>query len=183
MRETFNELISYLRNPVLEQDPNTDPKYRLKKFFHTLVISIISIGLLTPLLGLVEASGLVDMENHAVAEMINQYSKIAVFFYAAILAPLIEEVVFRAPLTLFKGKALFRIAFYCFAILFALVHLSNYTITNNVLILAPILVAPQLVLGGYLGFLRVRFGLGWSILLHATYNGFFICLSFAGLPT
>ncbi|WP_299624087.1 CPBP family intramembrane glutamic endopeptidase [uncultured Tenacibaculum sp.] len=183
MRATFNELIAYLKNPVLEQDPNTDPKYRLTKFFHLLVISIISIGVLTPLLGLVEASGLVDMENHAVVEMMEKFPKIAVFFLAAILAPLIEEVIFRAPLPLFKDRQAFKIAFYVFALIFGLVHLTNYTITTNVLLLTPILVAPQIILGAYLGFIRVRFGLGWSILLHACYNGFFISLSFVGLPT
>lgn len=183
MRKTFNELIDFIKNPVLIKDPNTDPKYRLQKFLHVFIISIISIGLLTPLLSLIEVSGLVDMENHAVVEMMEKFTIAQVFLLAAILAPLLEELFFRAPLTLFKSPKDFKIAFYTFTILFGLIHLSNYTITTNVLLLTPILVAPQVILGSYLGFLRVKFGLGWSILLHALYNAFFISISFAGLST
>ncbi|SNR16940.1 CPBP family intramembrane glutamic endopeptidase [Tenacibaculum jejuense] len=183
MIETFKELVAYLKNPVLEEDPNTDLQYRLKKFGHLFIISVVSIGLLTPILALIEASGLINMDNHAVVEMMENLPKIAVFFFAAVFAPLIEEVIFRGPLTIFKEKKSFKFGFYIFAILFGLVHITNYTITTNVLLLLPVLVAPQIILGGYLGFIRIRFGLGWSILLHACYNAFFISLSFAGLST
>ena len=72
-----------------------------------------------------------------------------------------------------------KIGFYFLTIAFGLVHLSNFVITNNVIYFAPILVAPQIVLGGYLGFIRVKFGLLYSILLHAAYNAFFILGTFA----
>ncbi len=180
MINTFNELIAYLRNPVLENDANTDTPYRFRKFFHLLIISIITGLLLTPLFGLVEFSGLVNMEEHKVTELMKQFTKGTIFLIAVVIMPTLEELVFRAPLTLFNNKKTFRVAFYVFAIIFGLVHLSNFKITANILLLAPILVAPQIILGGYLGFIRVKFGLLWSILLHATYNAFFILLSFAG---
>jgi hypothetical protein len=37
-------------------------------------------------------------------------------------------------------------------------------------LLSPLLVAPQLTVGVFLGFIRVRFGLNWAIALHAFYN-------------
>ncbi|WP_435264277.1 CPBP family glutamic-type intramembrane protease [Tenacibaculum sp. nBUS_03] len=64
--------------------------------------------------------------------------------------------------------------------MFGLVHITNYTLTTNVILLTPFLIAPQTILGGYLGFIRVRFGLHWSILLHACYNAFFMTMAFAG---
>jgi membrane protease YdiL (CAAX protease family) len=178
MKETFNELIAYLKNPVLVKDENTNTSYRLKKFFHLLIISILTSSIIMPLFGLIESSGLVDMNQHAMEELMEQFPKILIFFLAVILAPVLEELIFRAPLTLFYNQSYFKPAFYTFAILFGLVHITNFTITTNVLLLAPVLVLPQTILGGYLGFIRVKFGLAWSILLHASYNAFFILISF-----
>lgn len=112
-------------------------------------------------------------------ELMKNMSKLNVFLIVVIAAPLSEELLFRAPIAFFHHKKYFKLIFYTFAIAFGLVHLSNFEITTNVLLLAPILVAPQIILGGYLGFIRVRFGLIWSILLHASYNAFFVLISFA----
>ena len=70
---------------------------------------------------------------------------------------------------------------YVFAILFGLVHITNFKITPSVLLLAPILVLPQICIGGFLGFIRVRFGLLWSIALHGSYNGILMLISFAAM--
>ncbi|MDE0534987.1 CPBP family intramembrane glutamic endopeptidase [Tenacibaculum sp. L6] len=180
MKETFYELIAYLKNPVLEKDANQNASYRFQKFLHLLTISIVTGALLSPLFVLIEELGWVNMDDHAMEELLKTHSKWFIAGIAVILAPLLEEIFFRAPITLFQSKKSFKIAFYVFAILFGLVHLTNFNITTNVLLLAPILVAPQTILGGYLGFIRVRFGLAWSILLHACYNAFFVLLSFAG---
>ena len=178
MKDTFNELVAYLKNPVLEQDSNQDNSYRLKKFSHLLVFSIITAFLLTPLFGLVEHFGFVDMDTHAMEELLKKMSKTKVFLLTVIAAPLLEELFFRAPITLFYNKKYFKKVFYLFAIIFGLVHLSNFQITPYVILFTPILVAPQIILGGYLGFIRVRFGLQWSILLHACYNAFFMTMGF-----
>lgn len=171
MKETFNELVAYLKNPVLEEDTNTYINYRITKFGHLLIISLLT-GLATSvLIGALDEFGLVNMDDHQMEEMMKSLSKTMIFVMAVVIAPLLEEVIFRAPLVSFKKGKQFRIGFYTFAILFGLVHITNYNLTTNVLLFAPILVLPQLLLGGYLGFIRVRFGLLWSILLHAAYNG------------
>ncbi|WP_299103775.1 CPBP family intramembrane glutamic endopeptidase [uncultured Tenacibaculum sp.] len=179
MKETFSELIAYLKNPVLEKDNNQETSYRLRKFLNILIISIITGAILSPIFILIEASGLVDLNDHAMEEMMRTMSKTVIFLFAVVLAPLLEELIFRAPITLFRDEKSFKIAFYFFAVIFGLVHITNFTMTTNVLLLAPILVLPQIVLGCYLGFIRVKFGLGWSMLLHACYNAFFILGSFA----
>ncbi|CAM1364310.1 CAAX protease [Tenacibaculum sediminilitoris] len=181
MKETFQELINYLQNPVLEKDLNQNTTYRFKKFSHLLVISLLTAMVSLALIGVVDKLGLVNLaEDHKTEELFKSIPKIIVFFLVVILAPLLEESIFRAPLTAFNKEKQFRIAFYVFAILFGFVHISNYEISINVLLLSPILVLPQTLLGFYLGFIRVRFSLLWSIALHAVYNGIFIGASFIG---
>ncbi|MGB0880452.1 MAG: CPBP family intramembrane glutamic endopeptidase [Polaribacter sp.] len=177
MKKTFQELLSYLKNPILEKDTNQDAKYRFKKFGYLLIICLLTGFLISPIFVIIEEFGLINMEDHAMEEMMKNFPKVAIFVLAVVVAPSFEELIFRGPLTLFKGRKSFKIAFYTLTILFGLVHISNFTITKNVLLLTPILVLPQILLGGYLGFIRVRFGLGWSIALHACYNGILMLIT------
>jgi membrane protease YdiL (CAAX protease family) len=179
MKETFLELLNYLKNPILEEDSNTNIKYRIKKFGFLLIISLLTGILISPIFIIIEELGWVNMDDHAMEDMIKQFSKPMIFLFAVVFAPLFEELVFRAPLTLFKNQKSFKIAFYAFAIIFGLIHLSNFKVTQNVLLLAPFLVAPQILLGGFFGFIRVRFGLNWSIALHACYNGTLMLITFS----
>jgi hypothetical protein len=179
MKKIFLELIKYLKNPVLEEDENTNFTYRIKKFGFIVLICLLTGIAISPIFSIIDAFSWVDMENHAMEDMIKQLSKPQIFLLAVVMAPLLEEIIFRAPLILFKKAKSFKIAFYTFAIIFGLIHISNFGMTLNVILLAPILVAPQIILGGYLGFIRVRFGLVWSIALHACYNGILMAITFA----
>lgn len=177
MKETFRELKQFLQHPTLEKDTNTASVYRLKKFLHLLIICLITGIVISPIYVIIESLQWVDMQDHAIEEMMEQYSTEMIFFFTVVLAPLIEEAIFRAPLTAFKTNKSFQVGFYVFAVLFGFIHIFNFEITPTVLLLSPVLVLPQLLLGGYLGFIRVRFGLLWSIALHATYNGVVLSLS------
>lgn len=179
MKELFFELIKYIKNPTIDKDPNTDLTYRIKKFGFVLLICLLLGMAFTPILVIIEELGLINMDEHAMEDMMKMFSKPVIFFIAAVVAPLFEELIFRAPLTLFKEAKSFKIAFYVFAIIFGLIHISNFNITQNVILLAPILVAPQTILGGVFGFIRVRFGLRWSMALHACYNGILMLLTFS----
>ena len=55
---------------------------------------------------------------------------------AVIAAPLLEELLFRAPITLFQNKKYFKIVFYTFALVFGFIHLSNFEITRDNLIIS-----------------------------------------------
>lgn len=176
MKETFNQLIVFLKNPVDEPDENTAISYRLKKLFHLLIISILAnIVVMIPLI-FIEEMGWVNTENHAVDKMIEKHSMSMIFFFAVILAPLFEEFFFRGPL-MFFGKKSFKIGFYVLAILFGYIHLFNFEIDNPILLFSPILVLPQILGGLSLGYIRTKFGLQWSIFLHAAFN--FIMISIA----
>ena len=177
MKETFLNLVDYLKNPILEKDTNTNLKYRFQIFFKILVISILTGFIITPIFALIQELDLVNMENHKLEEAFKDMGIPLMILIGAIIVPIIEEAIFRGPITLFSKPKSFKIAFYIFALIFGFVHLSNFELTTNVLLLSPILVLPQIILGGYLGYIRVRFGLQWSMLLHGTYNLFFLLIS------
>jgi len=61
--------------------------------------------------------------------------------------------------------------FYASTTLFALMHLYNFKLQQTPVWLWPLLVLPQWCTGLVLGWLRVRHGIGASILLHALFNG------------
>lgn len=62
-----------------------------------------------------------------------------------------------------------RFIFYGIALLFGIIHIGNYD--AEVWSFLPILVFPQIVIGLILGFVRLRYGLAWGMLLHAFHNG------------
>ncbi len=176
MIKTAHELFSYIKNPTPEKDSNTQFIYRLKKLISLLFISFISSFLLTIISSIIEELGAVNTENHSIGELFDSKSPLYVFLFAVVIVPIIEELIFRAPLTLFKRRKAFKIAYYTLAIIFGFAHISNYEIDTSILLFSPILIAPQLLIGLYLGFIRVRFGLLWAIALHALYNGFLFSL-------
>lgn len=61
--------------------------------------------------------------------------------------------------------------FHLSSLAFSAVHLYNFNLAQTPLWLLPLLVLPQWVTGMVLGWLRVRRGIGASILLHAIFNG------------
>lgn len=71
--------------------------------------------------------------------------------------------------------------FYGATTLFALLHLINFTPNLQIVLLAPLLVLPQLLLGLILGYLRVRLGMIWAIALHGLYNGLILVLAYSGM--
>ena len=178
MKETFQNLIAYLKNPVLEKDSNESLNDKFKIFFHLLIISLITSVIVTPFYFVIEELNLVKMDTHKVEEMFKGMGILEILLITAIITPIIEELIFRAPMTLFKKPKSFKYAFYVSFSLFGFIHIFNFELTTNVLLLTPLLVLPQLLVGSYFGYIRVRFGLLWSMLLHGCYNGILITMSF-----
>ncbi len=82
---------------------------------------------------------------------------------------------FRSPRRLARLQQFwqrhFGLIFYLVAISFGLVHLSNFHhLTVWHYLLAPVLTLPQLFSGFYLGYVRMRYGIWYSIALHALWN-------------
>lgn len=167
---TSAQLWQFLKNPVYIEDENTDFIYRRKKFltllFYALVVNIglgLVIGMLEPVFGL-------DFGKHAIDSVLADNSWVFLFFAAVILAPVMEESIFRWPMQYFKSKSYFGIIFWALTLFFGFYHITNFELTTTILLLSPLLVLPQIIVGTILGFIRVRFGLFWAIALHAAYN-------------
>lgn len=163
-------LWSFIKNPIYTEDENTDSKHRLRIMFRLLIIALVASIILGMLTGLLETVFSLDLGKHAIEGILENYSPWFLFFAAVILAPLIEEFIFRGPMAFFKGKPYFKFIFYALTLIFGFYHITNFEITSTILLLSPILVAPQISVGAILGFVRVRFGLLWAMAFHAMYN-------------
>lgn len=109
------------------------------------------------------------------------------FFNVCIIAPILEETIFRVPLfllTLFildfrKFQIPLKIFLFCLyifiSILFGLIHLSNYITPVNLTIIDMIMItSPQIIGGFFLGYTAIKFEDGFrsSVILHSSYNFF-----------
>ncbi|MCK4664882.1 MAG: CPBP family intramembrane metalloprotease, partial [Bacteroidales bacterium] len=71
----------------------------------------------------------------------------------------------------------FKIIFYLSAIFYTYVHLTNFWIEKGHIIWLPLIFLPYLMLGLVLGYIRVIFGIKYSIIFHFVYNTFPFLLS------
>lgn len=178
MRETFINIIDYLKNPILEKDPNTDLNYRFKIFFQILIINILAGFTIGLLISVLEELNLIRIENHKIEEIVKKLDYFSLIMLAAVIIPIIEELIFRAPITSFEKPKSFKFAFYLFALIFGFVHITNYELSTRIILLSPLLTLPQIVAGGLLGYIRVRFGLRWAMLLHGMSNAIILTMAF-----
>lgn len=69
-----------------------------------------------------------------------------------------------------KYRELFPWVFHVVTVLFAGIHIANFSLNQTAYWLLPLLVLPQWVTGLVLGWMRVRRGIGASMALHALFN-------------
>lgn len=70
--------------------------------------------------------------------------------------------------------------FYFTVFAFGLIHVANFKAEGpfwQLILWAPLLVMPQILLGGLLGFIRLRLGFWWSVLLHGSHNLLFVSIA------
>ena len=160
----------YVKSPTYREYKEGSLTYKKTIFFSLLKWNLF-LGLSIVFFNstLVKLFGL-EMGNHAVSELFSKYSVWSIFFLACVLAPFIEELLFRGPLLFFKKSPYFKYAYYLSVLLFGIVHVFNFEGGRQIYYLTPLLIAPQLIAGFFLGYIRVKFGLKWSILLHAAFN-------------
>jgi len=166
----LDELWKFLKNPVYQIDSNTSIKYKVFFLLKLLVLSLTVNIALSIIIGGVLSSLDLELGKHAIETLFNNYSYTFILFAAVILAPILEELLFRGPMFFFRKSSNFRFFFYLFTLAFGFYHIINYEITPAILALSPLLVAPQILVGAFMGFIRIRLGLVWAMLLHASYN-------------
>ncbi|MDD5626663.1 MAG: CPBP family glutamic-type intramembrane protease [Patescibacteria group bacterium] len=64
----------------------------------------------------------------------------------------------------------FQWIYYGSSLIFASLHIFNYTKLSQIWFLIPLLVTPQFFLGLVLGFVRIRYGFSWAVLNHFIHN-------------
>jgi hypothetical protein len=197
---TFHALWRFIKKPVELSEDKASLQLKIGTCGALFLIQIPPLLVLMALVGGLEQLGLWDEDMHSLQKIFQEMEPVLIFFFAVIMAPLLEEVMFRlilrfrsnflilwsihigVALHLGQKKSLLKTArkvwdkfygrvFYLMTMAFGLMHIMNFEPSLNIYLLAPILVAPQILIGINLGYLRVRFGLIWSILFHAFYNG------------
>ncbi|TLP79626.1 CPBP family intramembrane glutamic endopeptidase [Maribacter sp. ACAM166] len=166
----LEELYDFAKHPVYILDKNNNLQYRFRKLIKLLVISLCLSILLLMIASTLQHVFQLEMGKHAIDDLFKDNSAIVIFILAVIVAPFLEELLFRGPLLFFKNSKYFPTVFYSFTLIFGLIHLSNFELSTEVWLLSPLLVAPQIGIGFLLGFIRVKFGLVWSMTMHALYN-------------
>ncbi len=165
----LNQVWEFIRYPV-NRKLALEKQQRYTLFFRILVLTVFFSVIFGLIIGWISHVFNLDFGNHAVDQLLDNYPPAVLFLLAVVAAPLIEELLFRAPLTAFKNPIGFKYAFYISVILFGGLHLSNFESLNGQFWAIPLLVSPQLLAGVFLGFTRIKLGLFWSILLHAAHN-------------
>ena len=117
--------------------------------------------------------------SKSVKEMFNNIP--LMFFLVVIIAPIFEELFFRGFVGLLAEKSYFRWVYYLSAVLFGLVHVSNYELSESQNLLISIIILPQLFLGFMLGFVRIKYGFYYCVLLHAVYNACLVSIAAIGI--
>lgn len=205
IKETYKDFSTFLKRPVDQPDPIQTRQQKVKRLFSLLAIDIPIMGVLMAIVYAIEKFGLINTDKHKMVMLLQQLPIWWIVLFGVVLMPLIEELIFRlylrfkqnylarlimllASLTGKQNKIIvesqlnalwvnnFRAIFYFSAILFSIVHIENFEYSINILIFSPILLAPQFIMGLFLGYLRVRYNLILGVLMHAIHNAIFLII-------
>ena len=197
IKDTYLDLIQFLKNPIDQPISNKTLKEKGVTLLFILIIDIAVAGICILLISIVESLGLFSMESHMLLDLLSSVPKSVVLLVAVLIIPLLEEIIFRLYLRYNNNYLLrfflllFYVAgkekkedaekrvkkiwykyyvyiFYFSALLFGFVHIFNFG--DATLWLFPILTLPQICIGVFLGYLRVRYNLFMGFLLHAIHN-------------
>ena len=203
---TLRDLWYFIKKPVELKQVRIPLRVKISTCLALFIIQIPPLLVLSALLSGLEILGLWEDDMHRLQKIFTEMKPELIFFFVVIIAPLFEEIMFRLilkfrsnflilwPLRLLvflqinsKINLLKTIRniwnkfygwiFYLVSIAFGLLHILNFEPSLNIYLLAPVLVAPQILIGINLGYLRIRFGLIWSILFHAFYNGILLSIA------
>jgi len=184
----IQQFFNYLKKPHAFFDEQLTSKEKWKTVGWILGLDILLVFISLSIIGLIDL--IIPLEQDNFDELLNNKSPLEIFLLVAILAPILEETIFRLFLK-YKCNYLFRAIdslsntqiakriwvtyfhyfFYFTALVFAIVHIGNYSNTGILFyIMAPLLVVPQFIIGISLGYIRLKLGFVWSILLHGLYN-------------
>ena len=194
-RTVWSSLVQFVGSPTDGRHPGKTNVDKLKDVLCLIGIQFLLLIPASMIVGLLEEFGNLNLPDHKLEEFFQDAGPAMMILMGVILAPLLEELIFRTFITLRRfypllffiasgnrknqnlrirkvfgiWKILFPVLVYVSAVLFGYVHVFNFE-DDISLWKAPFAVLPQLILGFTLAFTRVRYGLVWSMLNHAIWN-------------
>ncbi len=218
----LGQFLFFLRRPLYsppQAQPEREPLVPILRLYSLSICLIIPVAMV---LQLISSLFFNLQDKHELNQVLQNESPHMVLILAVVIAPVLEETIFRLPLryapqnvvlpffwvalALFSNvlgssrllisigvvvllscglgyglrrgvnpivaKAFFakylKPLVYGTSFAFGAVHLTNYP--PEAWPLAPILVAPQLIIGLFLAFIRLRYGFKWAIFTHGFHN-------------
>ena len=195
----LNGFFKFIKHPI-------DRRVNHKHFFKDLIFGFLAldITILLPTILIVSfVSDALNIDPSSKFDVLFDSEPIILAVSAIILAPLLEELIFRFFIRLkyaffyvypiiLVGRMLkihhiclykwmitswstvFPVIFFGSSLLFGFVHIFNFESAEEFLPYFPILTLPQIFLGLIFGYTRIAYGLKYSILFHAIHNGVLI---------
>lgn len=203
LKEEWQIAIQYIRKPYESSLAEVEESNILQKFtrlFYILLLDLLCMLPLVGVMGFIEQMEIVNLDDHALKAMLEQYPVWAIAGLVILIGPFLEELIFRlhlnrrwnliaglsewftiaskrvlreeaAALVKVKWDRFFALFFYVNAVAFALVHMTNFQAIDVPIWVIPLIVLPQFVAGLYFGYIRVKNGgMFWSFALHALHN-------------
>lgn len=194
IKNTLTSFYGFLRLPKDEMSPNQAFSFKMKSFSILFIFEIFVMMLLMAMIGLLEKAELLDMGQHEMGAMMERLPIPVLLLGGVVVIPLLEELIFRyflvyrrnIPFLILESLGNpekvqsfwhrnYRLFFYSSTVAFAYAHIFNFgALTTQILLLSPLLVAPQFFMGAVAGYLRVKFGFTWSYALHFFHNLLFV---------
>lgn len=160
--------IGFINNP---NDPDyvdisKDQKLLNVSFYYLIIQFVVSAFILWYPVEIAEKLGFYNR-----LEEIDYKTGVAtIVISAVILAPLIEEGIFRLSLGYYREKSYFKWLYYLSALIFGWIHFFNYQFDNSHYLFIPFITMTQTFGGLMLGYIRIIYGFWYGVLLHSLFN-------------
>ncbi len=227
-------MIEFFRKPTIKLELNYSFNSKLKESFNSIFYIILLLISYAIFIKIIDYLIFINT-NFSIYDKIisnqNKYFKNNSFYaiiFILMIAPFIEEIIFRLPLKVSKLNISLSMSFMCFlfiggnnladlnftfeslllkfistilvvflinkidensllklnneklyakyfyivSIIFGLLHIRNFyqEIPINLILFTPLYVIPQIILSLFLGYIRLKNGIIWAILLHSIFN-------------
>ena len=188
MVKIATEFFNFLIKPQEKFEKRLTTNHKWKLFFTVFIIDFGFAVVAGGFLSFIDEF-ILELESEKMDDIINNSTVFYIFFLLVIIVPFIEELIFRLYLNykrnflflgfdkIFNNKLRefwskhFKLCFYFSALLFGLIHATNYSNTSVLFyILIPFIILPQFLGGLAIGYIRLRLGFFWGVLEHAFHN-------------
>ncbi len=192
--EEVKKINQFIVKPKEFLEPSLSSKEKIQVFLNAFFYhAAITYPIILPLILFIDQFVL------TLEEVDLEWGPMKIILAMVVIAPLFEELIFRLPLR-HKWNWLWRVTefifrltpgqlwtqiypyiIYVFAIIFALVHLTNYENTGIVfLLIAPVLVSSQFLGGLIMSYIRLKLGFWWGVAFHSLWNAIAAAVFFLG---